>query len=178
MTDKHIDDNSINQPLDLYSEESMVNARVSEWYDRVTSSLDKCPFCDLKDKYIIVEKDGVVLSVNLFPYIDGHLMVIPRRHIEKFEEINDEEWHALKSLLDTGIKIVKDELKVENTNILYREGGSSGISLRHLHVHILPITPEFMQYHKTHFIWEFQKLEVSPLKMAERMRKAVGRLQG
>ena len=105
-------------------------------------------------------------------------MVIPRRHIEKFEEINDEEWHALKSLLDTGIKIVKDELKVENTNILYREGGSSGISLRHLHVHILPITPEFMQYHKTHFIWEFQKLEVSPLKMAERMRKAVGRLQG
>lgn len=160
----------------IYSQEDMKNARVSEWYDRIVSDLDKCPFCDLKDKYIIAEKGGMVLTVNLFAYIDGHLLIIPRRHIEKFGDITLEEWASAQYLIGAGISVIKQELLVENTNVLYREGGKSGCSLQHLHLHILPITPEFMQYHKTKFVWEYQKLNFTPLEMAERLRNAIKNL--
>jgi len=162
--------------IDYYSQENMKNARVSEWYDRVVSDLDKCPFCDLKDKYIIVEKDGMVLTVNLFAYIDGHMLIVPLRHIENFDDISKKEWAGMQYLAGVGIKLVKEELGIDNTNVLYREGGKSGTSLKHLHWHILPITPEFMQYHKTHFTWEYQKLNFSPLEMAERLRNAFKKL--
>jgi len=63
-----------------HKNDKITNPRVSDWYDRVVSSLDKCVFCDLKSKYIIAEEGGMVLSVNLFPYLDGHLLIIPRGH--------------------------------------------------------------------------------------------------
>jgi diadenosine tetraphosphate (Ap4A) HIT family hydrolase len=157
---------------DLYSEEVQKSARVSDWYERVKSSLDKCPFCDLKGKYIVAEKDNVVLTVNIFPYIDGHLLIIPRRHLKKFDEINLTEWRAMRYLIKLGIKILEEELGIENTNTLYREGVKAGVSLEHLHMHILPITPEFMQYKKTHFIWKFQEIKFAPVEMAKRLRKA------
>ena len=157
---------------EYYSDEIQKKARVSDWYERVKSNLEKCPFCDLKDKYIIAEKNNVVLAVNLFPYIDGHLLLIPRKHLKKFSEINLAEWKAVKYLIDLGIKVLEEELGVKNTNTLYREGIDAGVSLEHLHFHILPITQEFMQYKKTYFVWRFQNIESSPAEMAKRLRNA------
>lgn len=159
---------------DYYDPEVQKNARKSAWYDDVTRNLTKCPFCDLKEKYLIAEKDGVVLTVNLFPYIDGHLMIIPRRHVEDFETLNKEEWAAAQDLIKVGIKLLKQELNYENTNTLYREGAKSGMSLKHMHIHIMPITPEFLHYEgeNKRFIMEFQNINLSPLEMAEKLRNA------
>ena len=157
---------------DYYSDEMQKAARVSEWYERVKSNLDKCPFCDLKDKYIISKTDNAVLTINLFPYIDGHLLIIPKRHIRKFSEINKKEWKEIQELIDLGIRILEEELGLENTNTVYREGVKAGVSLEHLHLHIIPITPDFMQYKKPGFVWKFQKIEVAPIEMAKKLRKA------
>ncbi len=160
---------------DAYSDEAQMKARsVSEWYDRIVAATDKCPFCDLKDKYIIQEFSGMVLTVNLFPYIDGHLMIIPIRHIETFAELTDQEVLASKKLLDLGMRLVKDEFNYENLNILYREGSNkSGQSLKHLHIHILPITADLLQYDKTNFKWVFQKINFPPREVAERLRARI-----
>ena len=49
---------------DIYSENAQMGARtISDWYDKVVSSVDKCPFCDLREKYIVAEKSGVVLTM-------------------------------------------------------------------------------------------------------------------
>jgi len=158
---------------DFYTDDFQKKARKSQWYDDVTRNLTKCPFCDLKLKYIIIEDENAVLAVNLFPYIDGHLMVIPKRHIELFDEINNNEWLSVKKFISAGIKLVKDEIGVENTNTLYREGNKSGMSLQHVHIHILPITDKFMKYEKQRFVMKFQEINFTPLEMAERLRVAL-----
>lgn len=158
-------------PKDFYDPEYLKNARKSEWYDVVTKNLTKCPFCDLKKKYIITEKEGMVLTVNLFPYIDGHLMVIPRKHVESIASLTKKEWGATQSLIDLGIKLISEGLKIDNANVLYREGNISGMSLKHLHIHILPITKEFMKYEKQKFTWTFQDIKLAPLEEAEMLRK-------
>ncbi len=157
---------------DPYSVESLKNARVSRWYDAIAKNVTKCVFCDLKEKYIVAEKGSEVLTVSLFPYIDGQLMVIPRRHIETLEEISADEWQNMLALITAGERLIKEVTGVENINVLYREGkAGAGKSVGHLHVNIFPVTPEFMSYRKDFgFEWRFQQITVSPLEMAARMR--------
>lgn len=143
------------------------NPRVSDWYDRVVSALDKCVFCDLKEKYIIAEEGGMVLSVNLFPYLDGHLLIIPRRHIEKFQEITQDEWVTINHLIILGIDLLKKGFGTEDSNILYREGGvGSGKSLGHLHFHIMPCVPGFLERDQKGIFYTYQELKLSPVEIA------------
>ncbi|MBN1162420.1 HIT family protein [Patescibacteria group bacterium] len=156
---------------DYYTSDTQKNARTGDMYEQVKSNLRKCPFCDLKDKYIIYERNETVLTVNLFPYIDSHLLIIPRKHHLKFADINSKEWNSVKYLISLGIEILNKGMNIKNTNILYREGIKAGVSLEHLHFHIIPVTPEFIQYKKDHFLWTFQKINYSPIEIAKKLKK-------
>jgi|GEM_PF-912050 dCMP deaminase len=139
------------------------NPRVGDWYDRVVSSLDKCVFCDLKAKYIIAEVAGMVLAVNLFPYVDGHLLIIPRKHCERFGDLTAGDWEAVRQLLAVGMDVLARGFGVQDTNIVYREGGvGSGKSLGHLHVHILPCVPGFLTRSAKGLLYSYQTLSVQP----------------
>lgn len=157
------------------SDDKYKNARVSQWYDEIANSVDKCVFCDLRDKYILDKRGDVVLTVSLYPYVDGHLLIIPRRHIEKFRELNDEEWSDIHELIKIGFDVINKEFGIDNTNVLYREGGkSSGKSVGHLHLHVFPVTSEFMKYSsKEGFVWRYQKIQYGPFQMAERLRRHI-----
>ena len=158
--------------MDIFSEENLKNARVGKWYDELAQSVDKCVFCDLREKYVVAKKGGSVLTVSLFPYIDGQLMVITKRHIERFDEMLVTEWREAKFLLDVGIRLIREMVGIDGINVLYREGEGAGKSVGHLHFHLLPITSEFMTYDKNvGFVWKFQQITVSPVEMAERMRE-------
>lgn len=157
---------------DGYSEEAQKNARKSHWYSEIASTVTKCPFCDLKEKYIIAESGDVVLTMNLFPYIDGHLMVIPRRHIEKLADYTPEDWQDTHKLIALGMDVIRKGIGVKDVNVLYREGTKkSGSSLKHLHIHLLPINPEFMVYENFRFSYNFQDIEVAPVEMAKKLRQ-------
>ena len=157
---------------DPYSEEAQRNARKSPLYSQIASSVTKCPFCDLKEKYIIFQTQEAVLTVNLFPYIDGHLMVIPKRHIEKMEDFLKEDWQDCRELISLGIAILKEGLQVQDVNVLYREGTKkSGSSLKHLHIHLLPIKSGFLEGDTNGFAYKYQDLDFSPLEMAEKLRE-------
>ena len=159
---------------DYYSHKLQKGARTSGKYDEVMASLTKCPLCDLKNKYILLEMEKIVLTMNLFPYIDGHLMIIPRRHMEKISEMKAKEWGVVKKLLDKGVKIIKAEFGIEAVNFLYREGSKSGASLGHLHFHLIPTPPGFVTtYNGQGISWNYQNLKYTPLEMAERLRKHV-----
>lgn len=149
----------------------VANPRVSKWYDRVVSSLDKCVFCDLKEKYIIAENGDWVLTVNLFPYLDGHLLVIPRTHKERFGEITSGDWNSVRYLLNTGVKLLEKAFNTGDSNILYREGGvGSGKSLGHLHFHIMPCVPGFLDRNGKGIVYTYQELKIPAIDMAKKFR--------
>ncbi|MBD3366506.1 HIT domain-containing protein [candidate division WWE3 bacterium] len=160
-----------------YSEEAQKNARKSHWYSDIASSVTKCPFCDLKEKYIIAESGDVVLTMNLFPYIDGHLMVIPKKHIERLEDFSPQDWRDAHKMISLGMEVIRQGCDVKDVNVLYREGTKkSGSSLKHLHIHLLPITPEFMVYENFRFSYNFCDIEVAPVEMAKRLRSVAAEI--
>lgn len=147
---------------------SNYNARTYNDYSKIWTQTGKCVFCDLKDKYIITRKDGVVLTVNIFPYINGHLLIIPERHIEDYDEATQKEWEATKYLADLGKDLLKKACNIKDVWFIYRmaRGFRAQKTVTHAHAHLIP-------YDIKLFKWEFLQITEPPLDLATKLRSSL-----
>ncbi len=157
----------INADFDPFDPANQLAAREKGFYDKILAEVDgRCVFCDLKDKYIIDEKDGVVLTVALYPYADGHLLIIPKRHIETIDDLTDKERRAVFELKKKGMRLLSEKLGIENVWFLVREGDGvkAGKTVRHVHFHLLPYDANVIKMAQV-------KLKVRPIDLAKKLRR-------
>lgn len=77
--------------------------------------------------------------MNLFPYTEGHLLIIPYRHIKQLSDLSNEERHDLIDLISKSIDILNQTLKPDGTNVGINLGEEAGVSVpSHLHIHVVP----------------------------------------
>ncbi len=123
-------------------------------YSEVISKFSKnyCAFCDKNFKQIEVRQTKEWnLVFNIAPYWLYHLIIYPKRHIEKMSEISAEDFEQIKFLYDQALGLYKDnKIKHKNTGKLidqyvlifrYRESTENNFKsykVRHLHIHISP----------------------------------------
>lgn len=108
-------------------------------YDDYLKKITGCPFCD-RDNYslqLIAENKTSALIVSLAPYQKHHLLIIPKRHLEKILELSKEEILSINKLQNIAIKILY-KLGYEDMSVLVREGENIGKSVKHLHYYIIP----------------------------------------
>jgi len=97
-----------------------------------------CPFCEPRDiKGIIEKNDYAFMTYALAPYNKHHILIIPNRHIEVFEELTEEETISIDRLLRVGVKMIR-ALGYGDYTILVRNGKKTMKSRDHLHYHIVP----------------------------------------
>lgn len=152
---------------DFFTKRWQMKARIKERYDNIAKGVGKCVFCDLKPKYIVAEDSGLVLTVNLFPYITGHLLVIPKRHIENYLDLTPKEVMTSHRLIKKGLRLLRDVLEIENVWLLLREGNQVGKTVKHLHWQIMPYIEGIVS-------WHYQKVGLAPEELAEILRKKNG----
>ncbi len=78
------------------------------------------------------------VTVNLYPYNPGHLMIFPLRHIEHYTEYSVEEAADIHYLTSKSIEFLDKEFNPLGYNVGYNIGLESGASIRHIHQHIVP----------------------------------------
>jgi diadenosine tetraphosphate (Ap4A) HIT family hydrolase len=105
-------------------------------YHDYLKTVDGCPFCECNDR-IFIDKENAFLTYARAPYHPDHLLVIPKRHIVSFLEINEEERLDIDELIKVGCDILK-KLKYTNFSVLVREGDAINKSVPHLHYHLIP----------------------------------------
>jgi len=105
-------------------------------YNDYLKKLKICPFCENEDR-IFASNRHAYLTYAKAPYHPHHLLVIPKRHVTSFFEINNSENKDIDKLIEIGAKILK-KLKYNNFSILVREGDNSNKSIKHLHYHLIP----------------------------------------
>jgi diadenosine tetraphosphate (Ap4A) HIT family hydrolase/8-oxo-dGTP pyrophosphatase MutT (NUDIX family) len=144
------------------SQQDMKNARTSGQYERIWTNTEKCVFCDLKDKYIIREENGIVLTTSLYPYIDGQLLAIPRRHIRSPKDLTTIEWDTIRKFGYLAKKLIRKVHGHKALWTLLREGGTgAGMSVvDHLHVHFIPFDNADL------CSWNYRELQFTPLENA------------
>ncbi|MBL8966793.1 MAG: HIT domain-containing protein [Spirochaetaceae bacterium] len=108
---------------------------------------DGCILCLVRDgseevaRLIAAETANFVVSVNLYPYNPGHLILFPKRHVRDIRELSAEERRELDALVDRCLGALDKSHAPGGYNIGYNMGLVAGASIDHLHLHIIPRYP-------------------------------------
>ena len=97
-----------------------------------------CPFCALPAERVLGQNAHALWIRDGFPVSPGHSLVIPKRHVDSFFEITQEERAALLELLDQAQAAAKAEFQPDGFNIGINDGASAGQTVPHLHIHLIP----------------------------------------
>jgi ATP adenylyltransferase len=77
--------------------------------------------------------------LNLFPYNNGHLMIVPNRHVASLTDLNADEREELMVLAQRAEHAVNEAYRPEGLNIGVNLGRPAGAGIvDHLHVHVVP----------------------------------------
>ncbi len=103
-----------------------------------------CILCSVRDndervKSLKVYQDNICFVVlNLYPYNPGHIMVVPIRHVIKFNDLTKEEIvHVFRAI--QGLQLLMNYLyNPRGYNMGMNQGKCAGASIEHLHFHLVP----------------------------------------
>lgn len=101
-----------------------------------------CVFCKCSircDEFIVFEGKTCFVMLNRFPYVNGHLMIIPQRHLGDIEELTPEERIEMFNLLDASVKVLKEAMQPQGFNVGMNLGKAAGAGIEeHVHLHVMP----------------------------------------
>lgn len=104
-----------------------------------------CIFCaqaegdDRITKLEVYEDDFLMVELNIFPYNTGHLMVVPKRHINSLSGLEDEERNRLFSMVQRVEELQNEVMDPAGIDVGINIGKAAGESIPHLHVQLVPI---------------------------------------
>jgi len=103
---------------------------------------DGCVFCKdslRQEDLILLEGKTAYIMLNLYPYINGHLMIIPYRHVCKLDDLAPEEKLEMFQLIDVSVKSLEDCMHPEGFNVGINLGKAAGAGVDdHVHIHVVP----------------------------------------
>ena len=102
-------------------------------------NLKDCIFCNLETSRIEKENQFALSFKDLYPVTEGHTLVIPKRHVQSFFDLTEEERSSILDLL----VLQKEELMANDSlitgfNLGINDGADSGQTVMHCHVHLIP----------------------------------------
>lgn len=102
----------------------------------------QCIFCSIfnqnKNEIIIDNKFAFAIYDN-FPVSTYHCLIIPKRHVESYFDVDDNELLAINDLLKIcKEKILINDHSVKGFNVGINIGETAGQSIFHVHIHLIP----------------------------------------
>ena len=101
-----------------------------------------CIFCKIRDNqapsYKVYEDKRTLAFLDVNPVADGHVLLIPREHIQYIEGLPPEVSEALMKVLIKLVPSVQRAMNATDSNIGINNGPNAGQIIPHLHIHIIP----------------------------------------
>jgi histidine triad (HIT) family protein len=101
-----------------------------------------CIFCEIASGIgvsgIVYEDARTMAFMNIRQANPGHVLVIPKQHVEVIFDLDDETAAALSITLAKVSRAVRDAFGVSDMNIWQSNGAVAGQEIFHVHFHILP----------------------------------------
>lgn len=108
---------------------------------------DGCILCLIRDKssevknMTLYQNDLYNISLNLYPYNPGHVILFPLRHIEDVRQLSDQEQKIQSKMLHLILDVVEGTHSPTAFNVGCNMGLDAGASIKHLHYHVIPRYP-------------------------------------
>jgi len=105
---------------------------------------DGCIFCEAgagssRDELVLIRTPLSYVVLNLYPYNNGHLMVVPRRHVASLASSTPDELTDLMRLTRHAEMALAEAYTPQGINVGLNLGRPAGAGIvDHLHVHLVP----------------------------------------
>lgn len=107
--------------------------------------LPGCVFCEKRksdrdaENYILYRGEKTFVILNLYPYNNGHLLIIPNRHAGEVGDLDDGELLELGQSVQKMTGVLKAAFRPDGFNIGVNLGNVAGAGVPgHFHIHIVP----------------------------------------
>lgn len=152
-------------PDQLALEEMYKTARTSGKYDKIWQTVGRCVFCDHDQAHAhheVYQANGVYMTVPAYAYVDGHLLVIPRRHIRSVKELTSVEWETMRQMFYLAKKMIRKIHGIKGMQIVQKDGVEAQSTVEHLHFHCIPFNSPDLS------VWNWRQLESTPYENAQK----------
>lgn len=102
-----------------------------------------CVFCKIIEGVYpnsnIYEDDDILAFMDIQPVNDGHILVVPVKHVALIADLDDEisaKMFVLASKINKALR--KSDIKLEGINYFLADGEAAGQEVFHTHLHIFP----------------------------------------
>jgi diadenosine tetraphosphate (Ap4A) HIT family hydrolase len=96
-----------------------------------------CPFCAPKSETLL-ESTLSYARLDRYPVSPGHTLVLPKRHVETWFEMIQEEQQDAMFLIGQIRDYLDKEFAPDGYNIGINCGRAAGQSVPHAHIHVIP----------------------------------------
>jgi len=103
-----------------------------------------CVFCDAQEagdqaRLLLWQGDACFVILNLYPYNNGHLMVVPNRHVATLANLEPAELEELMRLTRLSEMVLTEAYQPQGINVGMNLGRAAGAGVvDHLHIHLVP----------------------------------------
>ncbi len=107
-----------------------------------------CLFCRLlsesddRGNLVLARGEHFFAVLNRYPYTNGHLMIVPNRHVPLFSDLGPSEGAALLAGVSAAERAFSEVMRCGGINGGWNVGRCAGAGVEgHLHLHVLPRWP-------------------------------------
>jgi diadenosine tetraphosphate (Ap4A) HIT family hydrolase len=102
------------------------------------SSKNNCPFCNVPAVRVIDSNEQAFAIEDAYPVSPGHTLIVSRRHVEFFFDLNDDEIANILCLLHRAKARLDERERPSGYNVGINVGRDAGQTVMHVHVHLIP----------------------------------------
>jgi ATP adenylyltransferase len=112
----------------------------------VDSQAEGCVFCSIAadpdadaSNFVLHRGEHAFVLLNLYPYITGHLMVVPYLHTGEFDSVQKEITDEMMDLAKRSQTALREVYSPSGFNLGMNLGSAAGAGIAdHIHIHVLP----------------------------------------
>lgn len=103
--------------------------------------MDDCILCKITSgdipSYKVYEDNQTLAIMDIHPIQPGHVLVFPKKHVETFEQMDEDEFAFLMRTVHKVSRKIKEVLSPSRVGIIIE-----GFDVPHVHVKVIPIENE------------------------------------
>jgi ATP adenylyltransferase len=104
-----------------------------------------CVFCDMVARhddartYIVHRGERAFVVMNLYPYNNGHLMIVPYAHVDSLRLLAEPDLLEVMTLAQRSQAVLEEAMRPQGFNLGMNQGRPAGAGIAdHVHLHLVP----------------------------------------